>query len=84
MPTTIIRTIQWISIPILLLASVFFHSTPRYEASVSLVVCLAAVAFVRRFEEGRRMEDTDHHAGAQSNFGGSRRATHNELRSAES
>ena len=45
---TVTRIIKWISIPALLLASVFSPSIAHYQAAADLVVCLGSIFFVQR------------------------------------
>ena len=42
------RTIKWVSIPVLLMASMFSRYAASYEQLVDLVICLSAVILVWR------------------------------------
>jgi hypothetical protein len=44
----ITRIIKWLSIPILLTASIFARYAAAYEFTVNLVICLGAVVCVQR------------------------------------
>lgn len=44
----ITKIIKWVSIPALLLASLFTCCATRYEFLVDFVVCLGAIIFIRR------------------------------------
>src|SRR5271166_2155356 len=42
------RIIKWISIPVLLIASLFAYCAASYEPLVNLAICLGAIIFVQR------------------------------------
>lgn len=45
---TVIRIVKWLSIPVLLIASIFARYAAAYEFTVNLVICLGAVVCVQR------------------------------------
>ena len=45
---TITKIIKWVSLPVLLIASMFSRSAASYELLVDFLVCLGAVIFVQR------------------------------------
>jgi hypothetical protein len=42
------RIIKWISIPVLLIASLFAYCAASYEPLVDLAICLGVIVFVQR------------------------------------
>jgi hypothetical protein len=42
------KIIKWVSLPVLLIVSIFSRSAASYELLVDLVICLGAVIFVQR------------------------------------
>jgi hypothetical protein len=42
------KIIKWVSLPVLLIASMFSRSAASYELLVDLVICLGAILFVQR------------------------------------
>lgn len=42
------KIIKWVSIPVLLIASMFSRSTGSYELLVDFVICLGAIILVQR------------------------------------
>ena len=42
------KIIKWVSLPALLIASMFSRSAASYELLVDLVICLGAIIFVQR------------------------------------
>ena len=45
---TVTKSIKWISLPALLIASMFSRSAASYELLVDFLICLAAIVFVQR------------------------------------
>ena len=45
---TVTRIVKWLSIPVLLIASIFARYAAPYEFMVNLVICLGAVVCVQR------------------------------------
>jgi hypothetical protein len=45
---TITKIIKWVSLPVLLSASMFSRSAASYELLVDILICLGAVIFVQR------------------------------------
>ena len=45
---TVTRIIKWVSIPVLLIASLFACCTASYEPLVDLVICIGAIIFIQR------------------------------------
>ena len=45
---TVMKIVKWVSIPLLLIASLFACCTAHYEPLVDFVICLGAVVFIVR------------------------------------
>jgi hypothetical protein len=45
---TVTKIVKWISIPLLLIASLFGCCTARYEPLLDFVICLGAIVFIWR------------------------------------
>jgi hypothetical protein len=45
---TVTKIVKWLSIPVLLVASLFVVCAARYEPWVDLAICLGAMVFVQR------------------------------------
>lgn len=45
---TVTKIIKWVSIPVLLIASLFACCASRYEPLVDVAICLGAVIFIQR------------------------------------
>jgi len=45
---TVTKIIKWVSIPVLLIASLFACCAARYEPLVDVAICLGAVIFIQR------------------------------------
>ena len=43
---TVTKIVKWISIPLLLIASLFGCCTARYEPLLDFVICLGAIVFI--------------------------------------
>jgi hypothetical protein len=45
---TVTKIVKWVSIPVLLMASLFAYCAVSYEPLLDLVICLGAIAFAQR------------------------------------
>ena len=50
---TVIRIIKWVSIPVILIASIFARYAAGYELLVNLAICLGAAICVQRAAQSR-------------------------------